>query len=49
MSEAMAAQPPPAHVVIDFDRAYELGKLSGEVRVLKWVVGAAPASPVPPA
>ena len=31
----------PAPVTHDFDQAYKLGRLCGEVRVLKWAVGAA--------
>jgi chromosome segregation ATPase len=41
MSEAMSAQAAPAPVVNDFDYAYKLGRLCGEVRVLKWGAGAA--------
>ena len=41
MSEGMSAQAPPAPVVLDFDHVYELGRLSGEVRLLKWAVAAA--------
>ena len=41
MSEAMSAQAAPAPVVLDFDYAYKLGRLSGEVRLLKWAVAAA--------
>ena len=41
MSEAMSAQAAPAPVMSDFDHAYKLGMLSGEVRLLKWAVAAA--------
>ncbi len=41
MSEGMSAQTAPAPVVLDFDHVYELGRLSGEVRLLKWAVAAA--------
>ena len=41
MSEAMSAQAAPAPVISDFDHAYKLGMLSGEVRLLKWAVAAA--------
>ena len=41
MSEAMSAQATPAPVVLDFDHAYKLGRLCGEVRLLKWAVAAA--------
>ena len=41
MSEAMSVQAAPAPVVHDFDHAYKLGTLSGEVRLLKWAVAAA--------
>ena len=41
MSEAMSVQAAPASVVHDFDHAYKLGRLCGEVRVLKWGAGAA--------
>ena len=41
MSEAMSVQAAPAPVVHDFDYAYKLGTLSGEVRLLKWAVAAA--------
>ena len=41
MSEAMSVQAAPASVVSDFDHAYKLGMLSGEVRLLKWAVAAA--------
>lgn len=41
MSEAMSVQAAPAPVVHDFDYAYKLGTLSGEVRFLKWAVAAA--------
>ena len=41
MSEAMAVQGSPASVVHDFDHAYRLGRLCGEVRILKWGVGVA--------
>ena len=41
MSEAMAVQGSPASVVHDFDHAYKLGRLCGEVRILKWGVGVA--------
>ncbi|MCY4285440.1 MAG: hypothetical protein OXC65_08835 [Thiotrichales bacterium] len=41
MSEGMSAQAPSAPVVLDFDHVYELGRLSGEVRLLKWAVAAA--------
>lgn len=41
MSEAMSAQAAPAPVVLDFDHAFKLGRLSGEVRLLKWAVAAA--------
>ena len=41
MSEAMSAQAAPAPVMSDFDHAYKLGMLSGEVRLLKWALAAA--------
>ena len=41
MSEAMSVPAAPAPVVHDFDHAYKLGRLCGEVRVLKWGAGAA--------
>ena len=41
MSEAMSAQAAPTPVVLDFDHAFKLGRLSGEVRLLKWAVAAA--------
>ena len=41
MSEAMSVQTAPAPAVSDFDHAYKLGMLSGEVRLLKWAVAAA--------
>ena len=41
MSEAMSVQAAPAPVALDFDHAYKLGRLCGEVRVLKWGAGAA--------
>ena len=41
MAEAMSVQADPAPVVSDFDHAYRLGMLSGEVRLLKWAVAAA--------
>ena len=41
MSEAMVVQGSPTPSVPDFDRAYKLGRLCGEVRLLKWGVGAA--------
>ena len=41
MAEAMSVQAAPAPVVSDFDHAYRLGMLSGEVRLLKWAVAAA--------
>ena len=41
MAEAMSVQAAPASVVSDFDHAYKLGMLSGEVRLLKWAVAAA--------
>ena len=56
MSEAMSVQAVPAPVVYDFDCAYKLGRLCGEVRVLEWGAGAAsagervaPAPATPPA
>ena len=41
MPEAMSVQAAPAPVVQDFDHACKLGRLCGEVRVLKWAVAAA--------
>ena len=41
MAEAVSVQAAPAPVVLDFDHAYKLGTLSGEVRLLKWAVAAA--------
>ena len=41
MSEAMSVQADPAPVVHDFEHAYKLGTLSGEVRLLKWAVAVA--------
>ena len=41
MSEAMVVQGSPTPSVPDFDHAYKLGRLCGEVRLLKWGVGAA--------
>ena len=41
MSEAMVVQGSPAPAVPDLDQAYKLGRLCGEVRILKWGVGAA--------
>ena len=41
MSEAMVVQGSPAPAVPDRDQAYKLGRLCGEVRILKWGVGAA--------
>ena len=41
MSEAMVVQGSPAPAVPGFDQAYKLGRLCGEVRILKWGAGAA--------
>ena len=41
MSEAMVVEGSPAPAVPDLDQAYKLGRLCGEVRILKWGVGAA--------
>ena len=41
MAEAVSVQAAPAPVVLDFEHAYKLGTLSGEVRLLKWAVAAA--------
>ena len=41
MSGATTVVASPAPVTHDFDQAYKLGRLCGEVRVLKWAVGAA--------
>ena len=41
MSGAIAIEGSPAPAMGDLDLAYKLGTLSGEVRVLKWGVGAA--------
>ena len=41
MSETMVVQGSPAPAVPDLDQAYKLGRLCGEVRILKWGVGAA--------
>ena len=41
MSEAMVVEGSPAPAVRDLDQAYKLGRLCGEVRLLKWGVGVA--------
>ena len=41
MSEAMVVQGSPTPSAPDLDQAYKLGRLCGEVRLLKWGVGAA--------
>ena len=41
MSEAMVIEGSPAPAVRDLDQAYKLGRLCGEVRLLKWGVGVA--------
>ena len=41
MSEAMVVEGSPAPAVRDLDQAYKLGRLCGEVRILKWGVGVA--------
>ena len=41
MSETMVVQGSPAPAVPDLDQAYKLGRLCGEVRILKWGAGAA--------
>ena len=41
MSGAIAVEGSPAPAMGDLDLAYKLGTLSGEVRLLKWGVGAA--------
>ena len=41
MPEANVVPGSPSAAAFDLDKAYELGKLSGEVRILKWGVGVA--------
>ena len=41
MAQAKVVREPITPVSHDLDKAYELGKLSGEVRNLKWGVGVA--------
>ena len=41
MAQAKVVREPITPVSHDLDKAYELGKLSGEVRILKWGVGVA--------
>ena len=41
MSEAMVIEGSPAPAVRDLDQAYKLGRLCGEVRLLKWGVAVA--------